>query len=122
MKKTLNFFSVFGVLALCVKYYFSNIISLEIAGGLLIGSVILAAIDRPIWHFAKAGVAIISFGLLMIGYTYNWNDFMSLLQPILTLLIALLGIYLMVRRLLGNNSKDEEHFTYNKKTGKIRKK
>lgn len=122
MKKTLNFFSIFGVLVLCVKYYFTDKMSLEIAGGLIVGSVILAAIDKPVWHFVKAGVSIFSFGLLMAGYTYNRNDFLSLLQPILTLLVALFGIYLMVRRLFSNNSnKDEEHFIYNKKTGKIKK-
>jgi len=122
MKKILNFFSIFGVLAVCIKYYFADKISLELAGGILIGSVILAALDKPIWHFVKAGVAICSFGLLMVGYTYNMNDFRSLLQPILTLLVALFGIYLMVRSFFGSSSNDEEHFTYNKKTGKLKRK
>jgi len=123
MKKTLNFFTVFGVLALCVKYYFENKISLEIAVGILIGSVILTALDRPIWQFIKAGVAIFSFGLLMMGYSYNMNDFMSLLQPILTLLVVLFGIYIIIRGLFKNrNSDDEVHFIYDKKTGKLKKK
>lgn len=123
MKKNLNFFSVLGVLGLCIKYYFAGKISLELAGACLIGAVILAAFDRPIWQFSKAGVALTSFILLMTSYTYNMKDFLSLLQPILTLLIALFGIYIMVRSLFGGGSKnDEEHFIYNKKTGRLKKK
>lgn len=123
MKKILNFFSVFGVLALCIKYYFGNKISLEGAGVILIVSVILAAIDRPIWQFIKAGVAIFSFGLLLIGYSYNMNDFKSLLQPILTLFVALFGIYIILRGLFKSGSRnDEDHFIYDKKTRKLRKK
>ncbi|MBI4649142.1 MAG: hypothetical protein HY738_21760 [Bacteroidia bacterium] len=123
MKKILNFFSVFGVLVLCIKYYFADKISLEVAGVCIIVSVILAALNRPVWHFIKAGVAIFSFGLLMVGYSYNMNDFMTLIQPILTMLVALFGIYLMVRSFFrSRNDEDEEHFTYNKNTGKLKKK
>jgi hypothetical protein len=123
MKKVLNFCSVFGVLALCLKYYFGNKISLELAALILIGSVILLALDKPIWQFIKGGVALFSFGLLLVGYTYNINDFKSLLQPIMTLLIALFGIFIIVRGVFkSESSNDEEHFIYNKKTGKLRKK
>lgn len=123
MKKNLNIILVFAVFVLCLKYYLTGKIAFELAFVFLIGSVILAAIDKPIWHFVKAGVAIFCFGLLMVGYTYNMNDFMSLLQPILTLLVALFGMYIMLRGFFkSGSSNDEEHFTYNKKTGKLKKK
>ena len=122
MKRALNFFTVFGVLGICIKYYFENRISLELAGVLLVLTVILSALDKPILQFIKAGVAIFSFCILMVGYSYNTNDFKSLLQPILTLLFALLGIYIMVSSLFKTgNSNEEQHFTYNKKTHKLKK-
>jgi ABC-type nickel/cobalt efflux system permease component RcnA len=123
MKKILNFISILGVLGICIKYFFADKISVGFAGACLVGAVILAALDKPVWQFAKAGVALISFILLMASYTYNMKDFISLLQPILTLLIALFGIYLIVRSFFkSGNSSDEQHFIYNKKTGRLKKK
>jgi hypothetical protein len=123
MNKILNFFTVFGVFALCVKYYFDDKVSLVVAGVILFGSVFLASRDGFIWQFIKAGVAIFSFGLLLVGYSYNMNDFKLLIQPILISLIALFGIFIMLRGLFKSKSSDDEaHYRYDKKTGKLKRK
>jgi hypothetical protein len=120
MKKVLGFFTVFSVLGLCIKYYFANKITLELAGFFIIGSVILAAMDRPVWQFVKVGVALVSIVLLLANYAYSTNDMISLIQPILILLVALFGIYIMVRGFFRKDD-DEIHLTINPKTGKVKK-
>ena len=102
-----------------MKYYFLDKISLGFAGAVMIFTIILAALDSPITNFIKVGVALIGFGLFLGDYFYDMNSFLSLLQPILTLLIALFGIYVIVKGFFGSG--DKVKYEFDKKTGKFRR-
>src|SRR5258708_39901870 len=119
MRKILNILSLIGVVSFCVKYYFLGKISLGFAGVVMIFTIILAALDSSITNLIKVGVAIFGFGLFLADYFYDMKSFISILQPILVLLIALFGIYIIIKVFFG--SKDIVKFEVNKKTGKIKK-
>ena len=119
MRKTLNILSLIGVISFCMKYYFLEKISLGFAAAVMIFTVILAALDSPFTNLIKVGVAILGFGLFLADYFYDMRSFISILQPILVLLIALFGIYIIVKGFFGSN--DKVKFEVNKKTGKIKK-
>lgn len=119
MKRLLNILSLLGVITFCMKYYFLSKISVGFAAAVMIFTVILAALDSPLANFIKVGVAFIGFGLFLGDYFYDMNSFISLLQPVLTLLIALLAIYVIVRGFFG--SSDKVKYEFDKRTGRFRK-
>ncbi len=119
MRKILNILSLIGVIAFCMKYYFLGKITLGFAGGAMIFTVILAALDSLLTKVIKVAVALIGFGLFLADYFYDMKTFMGMLQPILVMLVTLFGIYIMVKGVFG--SKDKVKYEFDKKTGKMKK-
>lgn len=123
MNSILNFVSILSVVSLCIRFYFEGKISLETAGLLMVGCVILLALNSTAWKIIKTIVTLGSFSLLISSYTFNSTDMASLAKPILALLFALFGIYIIIKGFTRNtSSSEEEHFIYNRKTRKLRKK
>ncbi len=120
MKKALNILSLLGMITFCTKYYFLDKISLELAGGVMIFVVILAAMDSVVASLMKLLFTILGFGLFLADYFYDTNSFIEILQPIFVMIMALGGIYLTISFFFGSN-KDTQKYEYNKKTGEFKK-
>lgn len=119
MRKTLNILTIISVITFCLKFYFLGKITLGFAGGAMIFTVILAALDCPLIILIKVAVVLIGFGLFLADYFYEMQTFTDMLQPILVMLISLFGIYIMVKEIFG--SKDKVKYEFDKKTGKMKK-
>lgn len=120
MRKLLNILSLIGTISFCTKYYFLDKISLELAGGVMIFVVCLAAMDSIIASLMKLLFSILGFGLFLADYFYDMQSFIELFEPIFIMIMALGGIYLTISFFFSSN-KDTQKYEYNKKTGDFKK-
>lgn len=98
-------------------------ISPEVATAYLVLSVILLALNSLAWNCVKAALMLVNFGILLSRYAHDDADLWFLIQQMVVVLICLGGIFFLVTRLFGiGSSSDEEHFVYNRRTRKLKRK
>lgn len=100
----LRFFSIVGSVAVALTLVQKGILSTEQAGGLLVAIVIAVALTRSAM---KVLLPIFSIALF-ITYNASTNaEIAHLAGMLLALVIALGGLYLMIRKVFGKKSEDD---------------
>lgn len=123
MKKIVNLSLIIGVVALMVKLYSLDRITLGFGAACVGIALFFSFLNGTAFQFIK--VAVIFFCLFAIlSSNRDFSSLPNLAGSIFTLAIVFFGIYLIFRGIIGkrNDPDDEEHFIYNRTTRKIRRK
>lgn len=125
MNKILNFFSIIGMLGLCITLWYDNLkmgVELDpiIVGALLIGTVFIIARKGILSSILKIAISIIGLGYSLAKMNlFSMSQFVQMAAALFAMLIILFGFYIMFGGL--NKDRDEIHFSVNRKTGKIKR-
>ena len=95
--------SIISAAIICIRLAYYGILSVEWAAIIMVTVVIMAAIGNVATKLGICAIAIYLFA----KYISNGNQaqFQGVLCAILALLIALIGLYLMIKGVFGNNRK-----------------
>ena len=94
-KTLVNIATIVSTTVTCVRLAYYGIVSVQTAGLIMLGVVIFVALGNNAAKIILAAVALILFVLL---YSYgNKEAFLQLMTSMLTLILILIGIYIVIR-------------------------
>lgn len=90
-----NIATIVSTVVTCIRLALYGIISIEVSALIMLGVVVFVALGNNLAKIVLAAVALFLFVLL---YSYgNKAAFLQIMQLMLTLIIMLIGIYIIIR-------------------------
>lgn len=98
-KVLLNIATIISTVVISIRLVFYGFISIETAGLVMVGVVIFVVIGNSV---AKIILSIIALLLLVALYSQGNNEaFAELLQGVLTIVVMLIGLYIIIKGVFG---------------------
>ena len=94
-KTIVNIATIVSTAVICVRLAYYGIVSIQLAALIMLGVVVFVALGNNVAKVVLAAAALFLFVLL-----YSYGDkqaFSQLMTQMLTLIIALVGVYVMIR-------------------------
>lgn len=97
MKTLVNIATIVSTTITCISLAYHQILSIQVAALIMLGVVIFVALGN---NLSKIVLACIALFLFVLYYSGGNNQYFSaLMTQMLTLIIVLIGIYIMIRSL-----------------------
>ncbi len=98
-KTLVNIATIISMAITCIKLAYNGIVSIEIAVFIMVGVVVFVALGN---NLAKVVLVVAALFLFVLLYSYGDKAaFLQIMAQMLTLIIVLIGLYIMFRGFFG---------------------